>query len=285
MKPGYAESRARSAPAAAIAAAALFLAAAAGHVAGALRAQAQSGASNPATSGAASVPRVPVLVELFTSEGCSSCPPADKFLAWLEQNQPVAGAQIIILEQHVDYWDGQGWNDPFSQSAITNRQKEYALALNAGVYTPQMVVDGMKQFVGTDGKQALAAIDSARTAADTTIQLAWTGAATGETRAIHVHAGYVPDMDNNVGVMLAITESHLHSDVRGGENAGRALEHAGVVRGLLRLGHVTPNAETSFDSQSEIKLNKKWKPENLRAVVFMQDPKSRRVLASAEIPY
>jgi len=107
----------------------------------------------------------PVLVELFTSEGCSDCPPADAVLEKLIATQPVAGAEVIGLGQHVTYWDELGWKDRFSSATLTNRQNVYgaSFALES-VYTPQMIVDGRAQFVGSDGNVARKAIERASAA-------------------------------------------------------------------------------------------------------------------------
>ena len=116
--------------------------------------------SSTAASAQASAPaRVPVLVELFTSEGCSSCPPADKLLAVLHREQPVPGVDVIALEEHVDYWEKDGWHDRFSSSQYTDRQNQYIPRLKFNdVYTPQMVVDGSVQFVGNDPRKAFDSI-------------------------------------------------------------------------------------------------------------------------------
>src|SRR5580658_11036497 len=115
---------------------------------------------------------VPVIVELFTSEGCSSCPAADRLLTRLEQTQPVPGAQVIAIEEHVDYWNQLGWNDPFSSPQYRARQNDYAVAFHASnIYTPQMVVNGSVEFIGSDTNRAYHEIGAAAQAETTQIEL------------------------------------------------------------------------------------------------------------------
>src|ERR1700730_7669529 len=116
--------------------------------------------------------RVPVVVELFTSEGCSSCPPADAVLAKLARSQPVQNAHVIVLSEHVDYWNNLGWVDPFSSPQFRARQNDYARAFGVeSVYTPQMVVNGRAEFVGDDFRRASAEIEKAANQPSATIQL------------------------------------------------------------------------------------------------------------------
>ena len=233
----------------------------------------------------------PVLVELFTSEGCSSCPPADALLAQIDAKQPVNGAQAIILEEHVDYWDDQGWRDPFASAAATQRQQEYSKALHADVYTPQMIVDGRTEILGSDQKAAQHAIEKAIAAPKTSLELSWVGmtATMGGPKLLRVRAGKLSgdgaSSGQNAEVFLVITESHLHSDVRRGENAGRGLEHDGVVRKFTSLGKASGSGEFSFDAQNSVKLSPEWKRENVRIVVFVQDVRSRRIYAATSTTY
>src|SRR5579863_9749163 len=150
-------------------------------VAGSAAAQMNSASS---VSNAPDAASTPVLVELFTSEGCSSCPPADGLLSRLGKTQPVRGAEIIALEEHVDYWDRLGWKDPFSSEAATARQNEYAGAFGGHeVYTPQMVVDGHSEFVGSSDGDAVRAIRAASQTPKPAIQLSWDR---NDVLAIHV---------------------------------------------------------------------------------------------------
>jgi len=238
--------------------------------------------------GAAGVPTppdpasAPVLVELFTSEGCSSCPPADALLSRLGRTQPVHGANIIILEEHVDYWDRLGWKDPFSSEAATARQNEYGSAFgDLQIYTPQMVVDGRAQFVGGSDSEALRAIRAASQIAKPAVQLSW-GA--GDNLAIHVDPLAGGEQHDGQEVFLVVAENMLHSDVRRGENAGRALEHNGVVRQLLSVAKIDSGA-AGFSSTVAVPAARGWNRANLGAVVFVQERHSRRVVAAAAIPF
>src|SRR6266404_3670187 len=190
--------------------------------------------------------RSPVLIELFTSEGCSSCPPADEVLSRLDKMQPVPGAEVIALSEHVDYWNRLGWSDPYSSADFSRRQGQYADAFRIdGNYTPQMIVDGQAEFVGSNMGKARDAIMKAAQAAKATVQITRVGDSS-EGRAgtvpLQVRVENTPPVGggDTVEVLLAITEDNLRSNVLRGENGGRLLKHTAVVRRLTVIGRMSP---------------------------------------------
>src|SRR5437763_119478 len=231
--------------------------------------------------------RTPVVVELFTSEGCSSCPPADALLARLEREQPVAGAEVVALAQHVDYWNDLGWADPFSSHEFSERQSEYAGAFgNDGVYTPQMIVDGRTEFPGGESGKAFETIAQAAREPKAEVSLARAAeqADAGDALRLSVRVMRLPKLTDGdaADVLLAVTESDLSSDVARGENAGRRLTHVCVVRALTKIGYVSA-ATPPFEADPVVALDKNWRREGLRAVVFLQEHTSRRVAGAAAI--
>jgi hypothetical protein len=218
-----------------------------------------------------------VLVELFTSEGCSSCPPADKLLADLERDPLVKGVQVIAISEHVDYWNRLGWKDPFSAAEFSKRQLDYMQALGLqDVYTPQMIVDGRTQFVGSNLKAAREAIASAASARKANINLA-INSLNARSLRLAVQIDNLPEVtkDDTPDVMLAITESELLSNVSRGENKGRNLLHAAVARKLINMGKV--NGKT-FNAEKSVDLEASWKRKDMKVVVFVQERASRRIL-------
>lgn len=240
-----------------------------------------------ATAAPAVGARVPVLVELFTSEGCSSCPPADDVLSQLDKTQPLPGVEVIVLSQHVDYWNQLGWADPYSSADFSARQSAYSAAFGRdGVYTPQMVVDGQAEFVGSNRERAREAIASAARAPKAAVTLdrsATTADANAATIALQVRVEKPPAISNGdtAEVLLAITESNLLSSVSRGENSGRRLMHTAVVRQLSVVGTVSGESNKAFTASPVVTLDKKWQRANLRAVVFVQERASRKVLGAA----
>ena len=227
----------------------------------------------------------PIVVELFTSQGCSSCPPADRLLSELSESQPVAGAQIIVLSQHVDYWNGLGWTDPFSAREFSERQARYATRFgNRSAYTPQMVVDGQAEFVGHRRDEALRAIAEAAGAPKAVVTLS-AGAPRGERIVdLEVRVGELPGLATRARVLLAITEDDLGADVTRGENAGRRLDHAGVVRELQVLGRIDADSPAQVEFRPTLTLQRSWIRANLRAVVLVQAEPAGRILGAGSLP-
>lgn len=232
-------------------------------------------------------PPTPVLVELFTAEGCSSCPPADVLLQRLVDAQPAGGARIIALGEHVDYWDHQGWKDRFASPALTERQRVYASHFRTeSIYTPQMVVDGRAEFVGSDAAAARRAIERAQATKHGVVRMAAESSATDAARAVlHlvVNVTDLPEVTrgDRADILVAVTEDQLRSDVKRGENHGRVLEHAAVVRRLTTIAEATgPSASARFD----VNLAPEWRREHLKIIAFVQERRGRAILAAAALP-
>ncbi len=218
----------------------------------------------------------PVVVELFTSEGCSSCPPADALLSRYSRAASLAGVPVITLGEHVDYWDGASWRDPFSQHKFSLRQETYANALNARAGTPQVVVDGHEIHDGGSAAEDRDAVTQAARAPKATVGLTASG------RTLSVSVSHLPQTAGRgpVDVLLAVTEDGLSSQVRGGENAGRRLAHGAVVRRLSLLGTVTGGV---FTAAPTVTLDPSWQRGHLHAVVFVQARESHRIVGAASV--
>lgn len=233
-----------------------------------------SGQSSPTVS---APQRVPVLVELFTSEGCSDCPPADALLGQLDAKQPVPGAHVIVLSEHVTYWNHEGWRDPFSLDAMTDRQEDYVRRFGLeSSYTPQMVVDGTTQFVGSNARNLVAAVTNAAKTSKQSLAIAdakWDhGAVIFSVRG---------DAPSSARLFAVLAADATHQEVSSGGNAGRTLHHVAVVRAMKEFGSETANGRPLTLSGGA--LNRKDEANGpVRLVIFLVDRKTAHVLAAAE---
>jgi hypothetical protein len=247
-----------------------------------------AGATGPARAAPQAWNRV-VLVELFTSQGCSSCPPADAIVRAL----PARGLgrdKVVPLTFHVDYWDHLGWRDPFAASAFTERQAAYARsgrlrppggesrAEIGGIYTPQMIVDGQVQFPG--GREKLVAAEIQQAAArPATVELAARAAVQGDGVAVNVEITPRPGLDRGRDwrLVVALAAERARTPVLHGENGGETLEEAAVVRALSAPTPVTFRA--AGPDRVQVQLRKPpdldWK--NVELVAFVQDEGTREV--------
>ena len=199
-----------------------------------------------------------VVVELFTSQGCSSCPPADRLVSELVKQH----GQVIPLAYHVDYWDNASWHDPFSSHQWTERQLMYARAFNLnGAYTPQMVVNGATQFVGSDARALNAAVANVSPSGNITLDAVRNGG--------NIEATITGDVPANSDVILVVFENGLSTAIHGGENMGRTTSDDAIVRKLWKVkpGKVTVPVSTA------------WK--NIGVVVFLQDRTTNAIGAAA----
>jgi hypothetical protein len=215
-----------------------------------------------------------VLVELFTSEGCSSCPPADDILRKIVETQPIIGVKVLALGLHVDYWNRLGWKDPFSQKAFTQRQHLYASRFNnETVYTPQAIVQGSAELVGSQEGNLLRAIKEApKERASITLT------PTDGTVQVNVSITESSKQTNN-DVWIAEVETNLSTDVKRGENAGELLRHAPTARILQKLGNLpVGEGNKTFSYRPSMPLTAKY-----HLVAFVQEEHLGSILAAAEV--
>lgn len=230
----------------------------------------------PSTTGSTGQP---ILVELFTSEGCSTCPPADQLLQKLDA-QPYAGAHLIVLSEHVDYWNHIGWVDPYSSPAYSERQHRYGTRFHLkSVYTPEMVVDGSTEFVGNSDGQAREAFAKSEAQPRVEVRISNLEAKGGKLCA-HVESDSLPAGARKADVVFAVALNHAESQVARGENAGRKLTHVAVVRSLTVVG--SAESGKPFSKDVSVSLGRDVSPETLRVVAFVQENGQGRVLGAAE---
>ena len=216
----------------------------------------------------------PVVVELFSSEGCSSCPPAEEFLRRFASRRPADAAPLIALEYHVDYWNYLGWKDPFSRHEFTERQESYSRAFGDDrIYTPELVVQGK---LALSARSDTALTEHLRRESSEPLARVRVGVE-GDVVSVHVERAADVAPGQAADVLLAVTESNLRSEVRAGENRGETLAHAPVVRSLAKVGSLDGAA---FDGRVRVDVDPSWKRENLRFVAFVQARASRHILGA-----
>lgn len=224
--------------------------------------------------------RIPVLLELFTSEGCSSCPPADRLLESLDR-QPVASADLIVLSEHVDYWNYLGWSDPYSSPLFSARQQKYSGRLGTDVYTPQLVIDGRFQALGSDRGEVMQAIDRATQGAKLPVSVRASGS--GSSGSIHVEAN---SGGAGADLYIVLAADHARSQVLRGENGGHMLTHVAVARSITRIGKWEGSGAVARDvpipSKELPAAHQGAQPGETRVIAILEDPKTGRVLGAAQ---
>lgn len=240
-----------------------------------------TGIENAHSGDAPAVPPSPVLVELFTSEGCSSCPPADAFVVKLDASQPIAGAQLIVLSEHMDYWDSQGWADPYASAALTARQRGYVHALGLHeAYTPQLIIDGVTELRLQERQQVVPILQKAAAAPKIPVSIA---GVTVESGAPATLVGRVEvngsSVQHKTDIYLGLALDHVTSQVLRGENRGQTLTHVAVVESLSKIGSLSPGQ--TFSQEIRVPLKPGMDPANVRTVIFAQEPGYGRVIGAA----
>lgn len=223
--------------------------------------------------------RRPVLVELFTSEGCSDCPPADALLAMLDKTQYIPGAEAIVLSEHVTYFNEGGWRDPFSSEAMTQRQQAYEQQFQlSDLYTPQMVVDGTEQFVGNDAGKLDRAVATAAMTPKLDVEIANLQREADGAIDFSVHA----PGGAKASVIAAVALNAATSQVRRGENAGHTLHHVAVARFIKNFGSSAVDGRALRLAGGDLADAKK-SGASLRLVVFLVNANGRVMGATEQM--
>jgi hypothetical protein len=224
----------------------------------------------------------PVLVELFTAEGCSSCPPADHFLEQLDAAQPIRGANLIVLSEHVDYWDRQGWPDPYASKAFTERQLAYERSLKIREpFTPQFIVDGTIDMRLSHRERISDQLHTASAVTKVPVSIESLRVETGAAPAISgvVNAEAVPG-HRPCELFVGVALDHADTQVLRGENRGQHLTHVAVLRELDSVGTVA--SDSAVHQSFSLALRPGLDNIRLRVIVFLQQPGPGAVLGAAE---
>ena len=224
--------------------------------------------------------RNPILLELFTSEGCSSCPPADEWLQRLDAVQPTAGAQIIVMSEHVDYWNHDGWKDPYSSAQMTERQQEYVQGLRLkDVYTPQVILDGSSELHLNDAQQVEQAFEKADVAPAVLVKIDSVSVQAGTPGMLKGRIEVDSKTEEDHGdVYVAVALDHATTKVLAGENNGRQLSNVAIVEDIVKIGKLEKGK--SFERDFQVKLKKESDPTNLRVIAFVQEPNLGKVIGA-----
>lgn len=223
-----------------------------------------------------------VVAELFTSEGCSSCPPADSVMTTLIHDQPLPSVDVVGLGEHVDYWDHLGWRDPYSSPVFSRRQSDYGARVfkSSTMYTPQLVVDGQYEAVGSDIAAVRKVIVRAAKSPKALVDVGASFGGAGQL-AVDVQIRSQPGVVQRepADVIVALAQDRLVDDVARGENRGRQLVHSAVVRSLTAIGSVA-GPQPAFSGAVSLPVAASWTTPDLYVVALLQERGSRRILGA-----
>jgi len=212
--------------------------------------------------------RVPVLVELFTSESCAACSAAGDVLRSLEQKQPIPGVEVIGLEMRMDSWSAQGFRDPFALRQMTNRQNEYVRLFKLeNLLTPQMVIGGQVQLLDANAAQTKEEIARAARNQKAVVEVSFQSASLAT-----VKVDKLPSAALESEIWMAVAESPAENE---SDDSGGPLRHTGVVRSLVMLGTAEAGQPTTYSMH--LRFNPRWRREDLKYVVFVQERASRKI--------